>query len=245
MEGRLEALDLLYQSVYYDAAYLYCQGTHYMVNKEYGVTSTLIDFRQVALLLANALTLGCWAEADRIAEMARACLSETRIDRANDNQIAYAFYAIHVTRVAPFILSLYALWSEKPFPLEGLPLQPMQEYEILLSLWQTEDISVLEKVLLDACDAHVKQSKFTQVDVVEFERPVDILYPVEILAVLRLREATGLANPILDHPLMKTPVGRLYEIKSVPHEPVMDRVVEKQMLAIPSLCQTNSVATRK
>jgi len=85
--------------------------------------------------------------------------------------------------------------------------------------------AALEEALLTACDAHMKYSKCTQVDLVEFDLPSDILYPVEILAVLRLRETRGLTNPEIDHPLLKTPVGRLHDINPVPHQEVMDKAV--------------------
>ena len=96
---------------------------------------------------------------------------------------------------------LYARWSGKPFPLDGLPVQPMQAYEPLLSLWETEDLEALETALLAACDFHMERSKLSQAEIYEFTTAEDVLYPVEILALLRLREARGLINPDIDHPL--------------------------------------------
>ena len=50
---------------------------------------------------------------------------------------------------------------------------------------------------------------------------------------LRLRVAKGLTNPVIDHPLMQTPIGRLHEIKSVPHDEMMDRAVANYLSTLP------------
>ncbi len=192
-----------------------------------------MDFNTAAIVLARAISLGCWVEADRIANIIRGGLTERRKVGGRQQPIC-AFDAIHVTRVAPFVLNLYAQWTGKPFPLEGLPVISMEAYEPLLSLWQTEDLTALEQALFVACDLHMERSKLSQVESFEFIDEVDILHPAEILAVLRLREAKGLANPAIDHPLMQTPVGRLFEIKSVPHEEVLERAVANFLATIPS-----------
>ena len=58
--------------------------------------------------------------------------------------------------------------------------------------------------------------------------------PVELLAVLRLRENKGLPNPIIYHPLLQPPFGRLFDILTVEHTAVMDQAVANYLPTIPS-----------
>ena len=162
------------------------------------------NFNRVSLLLAEALTLGCWTEAEWIANAIRFALAERRRDRG---QVVCGFREVERTSVAPFVLHLYAQWSVKPFPMDNLPLRSMQAYEPLLSLWQTEELEALEKVLNAACDFHMERSNTREHNTPEFGTSTDILYPVEILAILRLRQKEGLPNPVVNHPLMQTPIG--------------------------------------
>jgi len=227
MEEREEGLDLLYRSFYYGAADFYCDAANYI-----GTSARFLavnNFNQGVLLLAEALTLGCWTDVERIAKATRFALAQRR---PMDGQLICGFLGVDRTCVAPFILNLYAQWSGKPFPLDGLPFQLMQGYEPLLSVWQTEDLGVLEKVLFAACDFHMERSSYSD-SAPEFYNPETILFPVEILAVLRLREAKGLINPDIDHPLLQTPIGRLHEIKSVPHDEMMDRAVANYLSTLP------------
>ena len=117
--------------------------------------------------------------------------------------------------------------------MEGLPIRPMYAYEPLLALWQTEDLEALETALLAACDFHMERSKLSEVDIYEFGMAEDVLYPVEILALLRLRQTRGLTNPVIDHPLMQTPIGPLHEIKSLPHDEMMDKAVANFLSTLP------------
>ena len=229
MEESAEGLDLLYHSFYYGAADFYCDAAFYMTGKP----NMLIkhDFNRVSLLLATGVTLGCWTEAERIANAVRFALTERRRDRG---QLVCGFPEVDCTSVAPFVLHLYARWSGKPFALDDLPLRSMQAYEPLLSLWQTEDMQAFAKAVLETCDFHMERSKLSEVETYEFTIPEHVLFPVEILALLRLRETKGLVNPVIDHPLMQTPIGRLPEIKSVPHDEMMDRAVANYLSTLPS-----------
>jgi len=230
MEEGADGLDLLYHSFYYGAADFYCDAANYIGNGAGYLRAN--DFNRGALLLAEALTLGCWTDADRIANASRFALAERRRSRF-DGQLICGFSGVDRTCVAPFVLNLYAQWSGKPFPLDGWPLLSMQLYEPLLSVWQSNDLAAVEQALLIACDFHMERSNLSETNSLEFNIPEHILFPVEILAVLRLREAKGLINPIIDHPLLQTPIGRLHEIKSVPHDQLLDRAVANYLSTFP------------
>ena len=165
-EEREEGLDLLYRSFYYGAADFYCDAANYM-----GTSARFLavnDFNGGALLLAEALTLGCWMDAERIAKVTRFALGERR---RFEGQLICGFLEVDQTCVAPFILNLYAQWSGKPFPLEDLPLQSMQAYEPLLAVWQTEDLEALEEALLSACDFHMERSNLSETNSLNLTRP--------------------------------------------------------------------------
>jgi hypothetical protein len=49
--------------------------------------------------------------------------------------------------------------------------------------------------------------------------------PFEILAVLRVREISGLPNPVLDHPLMTTALGALTPASKPYSDALLDGVV--------------------
>ena len=228
MEESTDGLNLLYQSFYYGMADFYCPAARYIAGK--GKSLLMNNFNKTSLLLAKAITLGCWTEAEQIAEVARFALADRRREYG---ELLCGFNEVNWTSVAPFVLNLYAQWSGKPFPMDDLPLRSMQAYEPLLSLWQSEDLEALGKALTAACDFHMERSNPSKAGNSEFSSAAQILFPVEILALLRLRETKGLANPAINHPLLQTPIGRLHEIKSVPHDEMMDRAVANYLSTLP------------
>jgi hypothetical protein len=139
------------------------------------------------------------------------------------------FYGTNNSWVAPFILQLYSQARGTQFPLDHLdanPLASMQTYEPLLHLWQTTDMDALQEALFTACDTHLYRSKRqTKGETPEFSELADMVYPAEILMLLRLRETAGLTTPTIDHPLLNTAVGRLYPVRSVPHDPDLDKAL--------------------
>lgn len=227
MGGDLPAVDLMYHSVYYGEAFLRLLVTRYLVQT--GRPLPLLRVNEAAKHLATALALGCWKEAAGIAESIRMGLAARRRDRASHCYVC-AFYGEQDTALAPFILQLYSEFSGVRFPTEEIEFAPMEAFGPFLNLWRTDDLASLRVALVDACNFHIarvlasKQSK-----PYEFYDYVSWLYPMEILAVLRLREKLGLANPEIDHPLLNTPAGRLYDIKDVPRDGVIDKALERSL----------------
>ncbi|MCC6682160.1 MAG: hypothetical protein IT445_14760 [Phycisphaeraceae bacterium] len=78
-------------------------------------------------------------------------------------------------------------------------------YGELMQYWA--DDALIKTILMRVCDSHVESTKYperNEDEIPEFTwSPYDI-FPVEILAILKQREAEGLKNPSVDHPLMKT-----------------------------------------
>jgi hypothetical protein len=211
MESKANAIDLLCWSINDDKAFLQWYVT--LFEKVDARMAGLLALGDATLLLARAITLGCWEAADQIAELIQSGLVKRR-KLPGKRQLICAFYT-DVTCVDSFLLHLYMQWRGTSFALEGLTVKPMQAYAALLTLWQTDDLTVLEPAILAACDLHMKYSTVSEVETPVFGDEEDILHPVEILAVLRLREQRGLSNPSIDHPLLHTPAGKLLEMKSL------------------------------
>jgi|UPI000645BC4A hypothetical protein len=109
----------------------------------------------------------------------------------------------------------------------------------LLDKWRVPDPAEFDVVLKAAADYHLEQSH-VHIEVghdedrnyrsahFEIEPSEYWLFPVELFAVLRLREWEGLANPELTHPLFnKTQLGRMPSIQEPTSDPVMDAVDAK------------------
>jgi hypothetical protein len=83
--------------------------------------------------------------------------------------------------------------------------------------------------LLDACDYHLDHATYSDADKEFLTAPYD-LFPVDIVAIARVREKQGLPMPELDHPLMKTPLAKPppNDVRPrMPPDPLLDAVIAK------------------
>jgi predicted DNA-binding WGR domain protein len=114
-------------------------------------------------------------------------------------------------RTQHFVLRLIADWQGWPVG-PKVPTCSVDEpvFQALLAQWRTPDVDVLAPLLLAACDRHTHQARYDSgskcYDLSEDDWWYD---PFEIHSVLRLRLRLGLSNPVLDHPLLSTPLGVL------------------------------------
>ncbi len=121
-------------------------------------------------------------------------------------------------RAQAFMLRLFADWVgdvSHQWPTYAYD-EPI--YEALLAQWRTPNPDDLVPCLLAACDRHTWQSgKDSLKKFYDFNQDWRLeRVPVEILFFFRLREWSGLANPVLDHPLMAAPFDRLPAEQPVP-----------------------------
>ncbi|MCO7517466.1 hypothetical protein NJF44_22190 [Pseudomonas guariconensis] len=116
-------------------------------------------------------------------------------------------------RYAAFGLTIIGNWLGKPLDLDKHALPRDPAWGQLVAHWREPDPEKLLPVLLTACDTHVERIALTSRELdsgnFEFGSPFEAVYPAEILAILNLRRSLGLANPFIDHPLMKTPYAAL------------------------------------
>jgi hypothetical protein len=114
-------------------------------------------------------------------------------------------------RTQHFILRLIGDWQG--WPKRTGPTLAFDEpiFNALVDHWRTPNPEDLAPMLLAASDRHTHQARWNaKTGAYDFSR-WDFWYdPIEILAVLRLREMHGLQNPVLDHMVIATPLGNLY-----------------------------------
>ncbi len=90
-----------------------------------------------------------------------------------------------------------------PDDIESRDLGP---YADLFRYW--DDPTSIAGAIRKMCDYHCQNMIDKGLDE-EFDVAPFDLYPVEILAVYKIRERLGLETPIIEHPLLATPMGSL------------------------------------
>jgi hypothetical protein len=164
----------------------------------------LMNWEVMANNMACCLWAGWISEASHEASLAYAALNR-------GYQLALSYEQRH-RRASAFLLRLVADWRgglhhSWPDNLCGDPI-----YEAILAHWRDSNLSLLESYLLAACDRHIRESRYdTEEHFYDFNDDTLMRTPLEILAVLRLRQLLGLKNPALDHPLMTAPFDTLLE----------------------------------
>jgi len=156
-----------------------------------------ISFTDQGLLLAKSLALGLVTEGEAIGQESLVGVKDGR------------FYGTS-SKLTPFVLKVFAKWKQIALPKEFAFDVPEPYQELIDNLTATAD--EILPAIRRACDFHLSRSKYhTKDETFEFAGPVKTVYPVDILYVCRIREILGLSNPEVDHPLMKTPLGKLPE----------------------------------
>lgn len=140
------------------------------------------------------------------------------------------FYSVGMCTQAPaasFILRLYFDYFKLPEPLPAAsPDYP--ELSALFADWRTDDLDLLVSLCIAVCHRHTYQIKFGEDGEHEFSGYDWMRYPIEIMAVLKLRAMLGLPNPErIDHLLMDSPLGVLPTETAECTDPLMLAVVAR------------------
>jgi hypothetical protein len=108
----------------------------------------------------------------------------------------------------------------------------------LLEQWRTPDPASIAPLLLAACDRHTHHAKLTsEKSDPDFTWRTWWYDPFEILSVLYLRKLQGLDNPVLDHPLLATPIGAPYDIAPKYSDELLEAVIKQACKERPELAQ--------
>lgn len=157
------------------------------------------------------------------------------VNRGIENKKRFWEYdkAIH-PRTQIFILRLIADWQQ--WPTRDWEKWVFDEpiFNALLEHWRTPDANALRPLLIAACDRHTHESRF-DISTKHYDINTDAFWydPFEVLAVLKLRELRGLANPALDHTLMNTPLGKLPAPAARYSDALLDGVIDRVRVTQP------------
>lgn len=182
--------------------YLFWHVKHRVLFPEHPQPLRMMNWESTTEAMAMSFVLGRVEEGIYHGYLTHAVLNR-------DYQLQQSYEERH-RRVHAFMLRLFADWRgdlrhEWPPFSNSEPI-----YEGILERWRESDPERLTPWLLAACDRHTHESKRDSetkfYDCSAFPRT-----PLEILYVFRLRELSGLPNPILDHPLLEAPFDKLPE----------------------------------
>jgi len=147
-------------------------------------------------------------------------------------------------RAHAFMLRLFADWRgdglSHTWPSWG---GDVPVYSGILERWRDPNPQVLTPWLLAACDRHTQESRYdTEKNSHDFGDYRLTRTPIEILMVFCLRQLSGLANPVIDHPLMESPFDSLPEAQSlsVPDE-LMQGTLKRAREDWPQFDQVTSI----
>lgn len=182
---------------------------------------------QLGVSIANCLALG-WTEwAIDLTRRAHWGLDHDEFNDGGDRAHR---------RTQHFILRLIGRWQD--WPERNGPSCAFDEplFNALLDHWVTPNADDLAPLLLAACDRHTHQARPDTNKAYFDMRHSGMDYdPFEVLAVMKLRELHGLPNPVLDHVLMNTPLGRLPAPTAPYSDELLDGVLARARREFPDL----------
>lgn len=130
------------------------------------------------------------------------------------------------TPFEPFMVCLYHLWQSLPL-MQGLPENiDLDIYQDILDYWNGPE-DKFRASLVEACQYHMDRIDDPDSEYKEFCWSPYSLFPVEILAILKVRKLLGLSVPTVDHELMRLPTA----MPPYPMPGVEDELFEKVKLA--------------
>lgn len=183
--------------------------------RRFRTESTAISRLNASLTLACAITVGDTEFSRNHAAFLAEALRSGGIDKLE-------------TSLMDWLLPLAGLGIPGADPVGVAPSGLPEEYADLLAFWDTRDSPTLVKVLAAAADRHTAQAKTSDDDTTfDFDDLAYAIYPVEILAVLRLRQWRGLPNPVMDHPLLDGLLGQLAPPREIRGDELLEKVIAK------------------
>jgi hypothetical protein len=137
-----------------------------------------------------------------------------------------------LTPFEPFMVRLYAHWRGSTVASAKTTTAESEIYNALFRHWRNGDD--FSRALMDACDYHLNRIAPTSGnDLPEFEHVPYCWFPVEILALRRIRQEEGRETPLPDHPLMKTELAKVPESLPAVHDELLDKVIAKVRSELP------------
>jgi hypothetical protein len=137
-----------------------------------------------------------------------------------------------------FLLRLIDDWQGNPEYKYPPPAYDDPLLAALLEQWRAPDPAQIAPLLLAACDRHTHHAK-TVSDKTDpdFSQKTWWYDPFEILSVLYLRKLEGLENPVLEHPLLATPIGTLPPLAPKNSDELLEAVIHQAGKERPELAE--------
>lgn len=107
-----------------------------------------------------------------------------------------------------FVFALYDLLKTKQLNEDFLTMLSEDTiYKKFLSVWDTNDLEILNKILYEICNQHIFSAMHTATKFSEIFNFAFIPYEIKLIELLRKEEQ--LETPIVNHPLLKTPLAEI------------------------------------
>jgi hypothetical protein len=194
-----------------------------------------LDLHRTVPTMALCILFGWRDMALDLAERLCSAIDEHGVSDAGDDFHRRAHY---------FMLRLVR--EANSFPARDWPACAKDEplFELLLQHWRMGDFNELVPLLIGACDRHTHEARpDSSKQYYDFPRQDATYLPLEALLVLRLRADAGLEIPapealipgLTDHPLMKTPLGKLPQTCPPSQTPLIQNAVAVARAEFPLL----------
>jgi hypothetical protein len=141
------------------------------------------------------------------------------------------FRGWQINPLEPFLLQLYAIWKGIEVNWANYPNAKLGVYQQVIQAWN--DPAKLTGALDMCCDYHLMRTG--ESDYQEFYCPPYEVFPVEILAIYRLRTLLNLQTPTISHELMDSPLGKLPEPVQAKPDELLKRIFEVVEKEVPNL----------
>lgn len=172
-----------------------------------------LSLNDASIMLLAALSLGLDDVAREMGSVLKAGIHDGFLD------------SVALTRIGFVACRLYARWFDIDVDDAGLVKE--RAYELLLENLDEKE-QVFRAAVIDACEVHVARSReHTSKETYEFAEEAYRLLPVEILAAYRWRARRGKALPREGHPLIETPLGKLWPEGPIPKDSILDRLLAR------------------
>jgi hypothetical protein len=182
--------------------------------------------------VGNCLVLGWHDWALSLARRAKESIGHDFYSAAQDKQ-----------RTQFFLLRLIDDWQGNPEHTYPPAAYDDPLLTALLEQWKTPDPARIAPLLLAACDRHTHHAKsVSEKSDPDFPDRAWWYDPFEILAVLYLRNLEGLDNPVLEHPLLATPIGALPAIAAKYSDGLLEAVIDQACKERPELTEEMAAA---
>ncbi len=157
---------------------------------------TTLNFNAMGLSLSRLISLGLFNKAHEILKVLLKGINQK------------VFIGLSYNFLTSFILQLHCKWKKIEVPKKIKDdFKIIEVYKNILDRLEREEEKTLNFVLEKACDFHIERSRYdTDKEFYEFSEELYMIYPVEIMAILRIREQLGFIVPTINHKLMDNPL---------------------------------------